>query len=83
MTVEVDMQIKAVPHFDVLATNQKIKILLHRTLFNVQESHLRKISLKAFCSTKTRATTKNKESLEVTYGGTLNFPWEVVLLRKF
>jgi hypothetical protein len=74
MTLGVDMQIKAVPHFDVLVTKQKIKILLHRTLFCVQESHLVKISLKAFCSTKTRVTAKNKESLEVTYGGTLNFP---------
>jgi hypothetical protein len=74
MTLGVEMQIKAVAHFDVLVTKQKMKILLHRTLFCVQESHLRKISLKAFCSTKTRVRTKNKESLAATYGGTLNFP---------
>jgi len=52
MILGIDMQIKVVAHFDALVTKQKIKILLHRTLFCVQESHLRKISLKAFCSTK-------------------------------
>lgn len=49
------MQIKAVPHFDVLATKQKIKIPLPRTHFCVQEGHLRKINFKAFCSTKNQS----------------------------
>jgi hypothetical protein len=60
MIVVVDMQIEPAARCGVVATKHKLRQLHHTTLLLDQESLLLKISLKAFCSTKTTKTTKIK-----------------------
>jgi hypothetical protein len=67
------MQIERVLHCGCVAKMSKVKLPYHRTLFFDQEILLLKISLKAFCSTKTTVAIKSKEPLKVACRSTLNF----------